>query len=159
MALVWIAIELMVLFLFFEFPPVNDKEENDGESNPSPSSVVKPPSPDCRTNADDVDDKLDHVTSDQSYFSSESKGNSGQFQITSEDCRNATDYRTPDPNLSDEKSPLVYQASPLSPPRLTELQNLLGMDQPHLMVHPMVQLRTVLIRKTWRILRPWIQVL
>ena len=116
MALVWIAIELMVLFLFFEFPPVNDEEESDGESNPSPSSVVKPPSPDCRTNADDVDDKLGHVTSDQSYFSSESKGNSGQFQITSKDCHNATGYRTPDPNLSDEKSPLVLPSqSPVGP--------------------------------------------
>ena len=110
MALVWIAIELMVLLLFFEFPPVNDEEGSDSESNPSPSSLVKPPSPDCRT--DDVDDKLGHVTSDQSDFSSGSNGNSSQSQITSEDGRNATGYRTPDPNPSDEKLPLLLPSQP-----------------------------------------------
>lgn len=134
MMLVWIIIELLVLFLFYEFPPVKDEQECTEESNSSPSSE-KPQSPPCRTNADDgdtdIDDKVHHVTPSDSSSESSGKDNYSELDEsgkTSENYDNA-DCELPDSNgekslllpsrpaagLSINRTPNLSRRSPIQP--------------------------------------------
>ena len=127
MMLVWIIIELLVLFLFYEFPPVKEEECSE-ESNPSPSSV-EPHSP-CRTNTGngdtDIDDKEYHVTPVQSDSSS-GKDNSCELDQSKKNY-NRTDCEPPDSNLEDEKSPLLLPSRPSTGLSINRTPNLSRRD-------------------------------
>jgi len=111
MMLVWIIIEVLVLFLFYEFPPVKDEQECTEDSNSSPSSE-KPQSPPCRTNADDgdtdIDDKVHHVTPSDSSSESSGKDNCSELDQSGKTSENYdNDWELPDSNFDGEKSLLL----------------------------------------------------